>query len=65
MTPMLKAPNTKRFKLRHDGPLSNDALKFNSRRYTKETYGGDAEMAEYAAEYRKVGRCTSTLSNPS
>jgi hypothetical protein len=31
---MLKAPGTKRLKLKHHGPLSNVAFKFNLRRYT-------------------------------
>jgi len=30
--PTLKAPGTKRLKLKHDEPLSNFAFKFNSRR---------------------------------
>jgi len=33
--PMLKAPGTKRLKLRYDVPLSNFAFNFNLRRYTK------------------------------
>jgi hypothetical protein len=32
--PKLKAPGTKRLKLKYDGPLSNFAFKFNLRRYT-------------------------------
>ena len=32
--PTLKAPVTKRLKLKYDGPLSNIAFKFNLRRYT-------------------------------
>ena len=32
--PTLKAPRTKRLKLKYDGPLSNFAFKFNVRRYT-------------------------------
>ena len=31
--PTLKAPGSKRLKLKHDGPLSNFAFKFNLRRY--------------------------------
>ena len=34
--PKLKAPGSKRLKLRYDGPLSNFAFKFNLRRYSKE-----------------------------
>ena len=37
--PTLKAPGTKRLKLRYDGPLSNVAFKFNLRRYTKGSAG--------------------------
>jgi hypothetical protein len=33
MKPTLKAPGTKRLKLRYDDPLSNLAFKFNIRRY--------------------------------
>ena len=33
MKSMLKAPGTKRLKLKHDEPLSNFALKLNLRRY--------------------------------
>jgi hypothetical protein len=33
MKPTLKAPGAKRLKLKHDGPLSNFAFKFNLRRY--------------------------------
>ena len=35
MTPTLKAPGTKRLKLKNDEPVSNVAFKFNLRRYTK------------------------------
>jgi len=41
--PTLKAPGTKRLKLKHDEPLSNFAFKFNLRRYTKETTWGPLE----------------------
>jgi hypothetical protein len=33
--PKLKAPGTKRLKLKYDEPLSNFAFKFNLRRYIK------------------------------
>jgi len=33
--PTLKAPETKRLKLKHDEPLSNDAFNLNLRRYTE------------------------------
>ena len=35
MEPTLKAPRTQRLKLKYDVPLSNFALKFNLRRYSK------------------------------
>ena len=35
MNPTLKAPGTKRLKLNYDEPLSNFALNFNLRRYSK------------------------------
>jgi hypothetical protein len=35
MRSKLKAPGTKRLKLKHDEPLSGSAFKFNLRRYTK------------------------------
>ena len=33
--PTLKAPGTKRLKMKHDEPLSNFAFKLNLRRYTE------------------------------
>jgi hypothetical protein len=36
LKPMLKAPGTKRWKLKCDGPVSNFAFKFKLRRYIKE-----------------------------
>jgi hypothetical protein len=33
--PKLKAPGTKRLKLKYDGPLSNSAFKFKLRRFNK------------------------------
>ena len=36
--PTLEAPETKRLKLKSDGPPSNFAFKFNLRRYTKEVF---------------------------
>ena len=35
LKPMLKAPGTKRLKLRYDEPLSNFAFKINLRRYSE------------------------------
>ena len=35
--PTLKAPGTKRLKLKYDEPLSKFAFKLNVRRYTKDT----------------------------
>jgi len=56
--PQLKAPGTKRLKLKHDGPLSNFAFKFNLRRYSKVDEQGFEQMDN-------AGRCRLTLSNPS
>jgi hypothetical protein len=53
----LKAPGTQRVKVKHDGPLSNFAFKFNLRRYTK-------AKAKNKDKDAKVGRCGLTLSNP-
>jgi len=40
MKPTLKAPGTKRLKLKYDVPLSNFAFKFNLRRYSKAAESG-------------------------
>jgi hypothetical protein len=48
MKPMLKAPGTKRLKLKYDQPLSSFAFNFNFRRYTME--------AVAAAEKDQVGQ---------
>jgi hypothetical protein len=50
MKPKLKAPRSKRLKLKYDDLLSNFAFKFNLRRYNK--------MEEVAA--CMVGRCRLT-----
>jgi len=42
ITPSLKAPGTKRLKLQFDGPRSNFAFKFNSRRYSQAAVGDAA-----------------------
>ena len=39
MKPTLKAPRTKRLKLKYDEPISNFAFKFNLRRYTEVVMG--------------------------
>ena len=51
---MLKAPGTKRLKLKYDEPLSNFAFKFNLRRYYMESF--------QAATVRPRGRRTSLVS---
>jgi hypothetical protein len=68
---VLKAPGTMRLKLRCDGPLSNFALSFNLRCYTKDaaTDGIDHDKLalyksladEYEVNGAMVGRCTLTL----
>jgi hypothetical protein len=52
MKPTLKAPGTKRSKLKHDEPLSSSAFKFNLRRYN--------QVPDMWAD--KVGRCRLTES---
>ena len=58
--PKLKAPGTKRLKLRCDGPLSNVAFNFNLRRYIKglilESYQ-TGHMIAVIPFIAKVGRC--------
>jgi hypothetical protein len=51
MTPTLKAPGTKRLKLKHAEQLSSYAFKCNLRRYTKaeKTAAADAAKSEAAA----------------
>ena len=66
--PSLKAPGTKRLRLKHDTPLSNFAFTFNLRRYTEAAgTGGGAktamEMAASSGHARLVGRCRMILSN--
>ena len=64
MKPALKAPRTKRLKLKCDIVLSIFAFKFNLRRYTKEegkTRGGEGEAG---APPSVVRWCRLTLSNP-
>ena len=69
--PTLKAPGTKRLKLKFDKPLSSFAFTFNLRRYNMV---GNAYTLAYAPNsveswkgqklLTKVGRCRLTLSNP-
>jgi hypothetical protein len=59
---MLKAPGTKLLKLRHDGPISSFAFKFNLRRYTKDASGaafkGPGHSGNFFMEFfNEVGRC--------
>ena len=48
--PTLKAPGTKRLKLKYDKMLSNIAFKFNLRRYTKGARAVRVEAAEACSE---------------
>ena len=61
----LKAPGTKRSKLKYDELLPSFSFNLNMRRYLK----GDKETKELnekmAGFTDKVGRCRSPLSNPS
>jgi hypothetical protein len=54
MKPTLRAPGTKRLKLKHCVPLSNFAFKLKLRRYTEAAEAVAAGLAE-------VGRCSLTL----
>ena len=59
MKPMLKAPGTKRLKLKYDEPPSNFAFKFNLRRYSM--VDGSFWLSPFGP-YKKlselwVGRC--------
>jgi hypothetical protein len=72
MKPMLEPPGTKRMKLYYDGPSSNFAFIFNSRRYTKDMVAAmrpGSVTVDLASEAggnieTTVGRCRLTLSNP-
>jgi len=57
--PILKAPGTKRFKLRYDGPLSNFAFKFHLRHYIVDHVAEVSSMKHRMS--RMVGRCRLTL----
>ena len=57
--PTLKAPGTKRSKLKYDEALLNFAFNFNMRRYILAEEGAAEEDKRH-----KVGRCRLTLSNP-
>jgi hypothetical protein len=62
MKPMLKAPGTKRSKLKYDEWLSNFAFKLNLRRYNKGFAAAAAREA--AAGGSAVGRCSLMVSIP-
>jgi hypothetical protein len=65
MRTTLKAPGTKRLKLKYDDPLSNSAFKFNLRRYYKVQR---VEVRSYDVIYGLVDevgrRCRLTVSKP-
>jgi len=63
--PTLKAPGTKRLKLRCDVLLSTSAFKFKLRRYTMEDEDDDMIPPRQHDGDTTVGRCRLTLSNPS
>jgi len=72
MKPRLKAPGSKRLKLKYDILLSSFAFKCNMCRYIMEgaerghvaVEAADASAAAFV-EALPVGRCRLTLSNPS
>jgi hypothetical protein len=55
MKPMLKAPGTKRLKLKHDSLLSNFALNYDMRCYNQ--VATLALLRAVEAPPNKVGRC--------
>ena len=62
MTPVLKAPGTKRLKLKFGESPSSFAFEFNWRRYTLATFGGEAlTNAAYAAVLWKLNAEGTTL----
>ena len=57
MKPVLKAPGSKRLKLKHDWPLSKFAFNFNSRRYS-EAERFTSNLDKYLiSSMSKVRRC--------
>jgi hypothetical protein len=66
--PTLKAPETKRLKLKYDELLSPFAFNFNLRRYSTASNAAHLLLellGQHPAMRRVVGRCRLTLSNPS
>jgi hypothetical protein len=57
---MLKAPGSMLLQLRHGGPLSNFAFKFNSRRYTQAPAHAalDMGLAKQQLEVEPAGHCS-------
>jgi hypothetical protein len=68
ITPTLKAPETRRLKVKSVGSLSNFAFNLNLRCYIEEGEGKDAAAEEAPAaeevEEPEAGRCMLNLSNP-
>jgi len=71
MKPMLKAPGTKRLKLKYDEVLSNFPFKIDLRRYNAEPGHRYPVRIEYtpakensAFTFSMVGRCRLNRSNP-
>ena len=63
INPTLKAPGTKRLKLKCDDMVSSFAFKFNLRRYTMAEAAARSD-ADGRGAVCVVGRCRLTLSNP-
>jgi hypothetical protein len=62
----MKAPGTKRLKLKYDGPLSNFAFKFNLRRCNEGLMCATDDKFKSGGDFirlwrNEVGRCTLTL----
>ncbi len=59
MKPMLKAPGTKRLKLKYDGPLSFCALKMNLRRYNTDSEKDDSFLDVFPEPAKARGASSS------
>jgi hypothetical protein len=63
--PKLKAPGTKRLKLKYDRQLSSFGFKFNFRRYILlASHGVSLQFASEQATFVLVWRCRLTVSKP-
>jgi hypothetical protein len=66
MKPKVKAPITKRLKLRYDAPLSNFAFKFELRRYAmaawrQEPAGGSLRKSSHSADVQSTTQARASV----